>query len=474
MTRETEGSSTKGNSPSPPVSLSPTPPVPQSPNAATPRHFAVDVAWTFGARILMTLNSVAAGIIVARWLGAEGVGQLGVITVAVSMVVQLGSAGLPSANTYFVAKDRRLYHPVAVNSLLFALVLGGVLGLGLSLLAEARPYWFGFISPRLIRVAAISIPFQLLTLIGLNIFLAIGNVRRFNLLDLSGQSVVLLNAAVALIILKSDLSVLIALNTAASIIVAVIVVLLIGTYGAKLKDRMQSWRLDLGLLVRMMSYGLKFHLAILAAALMFRADLLLVNHFRGAAEAGVYSIATQLSMLLIMLPGVIATLLMPRVAAEQDVNGEMTSKVSRHAVFIMLIICLVAAPLSFFLPLLYGRGFADVTVQLLVLLPGVYLVGIQSVLAQHFNAMGLPAAVPTFWLVTLLVHIVLLLALVPRLGALGASLASTLSYTMIFALMLLYFRAKTTQSWAAILLLKTRELRDLVSLRPLAFHVREQ
>ena len=80
------------------------------------------VAWTLIARILMTINSVAAGIIVARWLGREGYGQLAVINVAIATVIQLGGAGLPSANTYFIAQDRKSFAPAAVNSLIFALV----------------------------------------------------------------------------------------------------------------------------------------------------------------------------------------------------------------------------------------------------------------------------------------------------------------------------------------------------------------
>src|SRR5882724_575593 len=85
------------------------------------RRFSVHVIWTLVARVLMTVTSVAAGIIVARWLGAEGVGQLLVINVAVATIVQLGSAGLPSANIYFIALDKNLYARTAVNSLIFAL-----------------------------------------------------------------------------------------------------------------------------------------------------------------------------------------------------------------------------------------------------------------------------------------------------------------------------------------------------------------
>ncbi|HKQ51953.1 MAG TPA: flippase [Pyrinomonadaceae bacterium] len=427
------------------------------------RRFSLHVAWTFGARVLMTLNSVAAGVIVARRLGAEGLGQLAVINVAVATAVQLGSAGLPSANTYFIARDRKEFAPAAVNSLLFSVVVGGLLALGLTWLAASRPSWFGFIPPRLIAIAAASVPFQLVTLIGLNIFLAIGRVGQFNLLDLLGQSFVLVNAAVALVVLGAGLWALVSLNTAAAVGTGLLIAALVWAHGAKMKGRL-SWRPDLRLLGRMMRYGVKFHVATLAGLLIFRLDLLVVNHFRGAAEAGVYSVASQVAMMLMLLPGVIATLLFPRVAARRDETGELACAVTRHTAFVMLFVCLAAVPLGFVLPLLYGAKFADVSVQLLILLPGVYLIGLESVLVQHFNATGLPVTIPLFWVATLLLNVALTFALVPVLGARGAALASAVSYALIFALVALYFRARTGRRLSEAFVMRGAELRNLFEL----------
>jgi O-antigen/teichoic acid export membrane protein len=410
----------------------------------------------------MTLNSVVAGIIVARWLGAEGLGQLAVINVAIATIVQLASLGLPSANTYFIAQDQRHLGPVAINSLVFALCVGGLLALGLTGLARARPDWFAFVPTQLLGIAAISIPFQLLTLIGLNIFLALGRIERFNLIDLASQLFVLINAIVALLVLNAGLWTLVTLNTATSVVIGLVLVALIFAYGAKLRDR-PLWRPDLSLFSRLIRYGIKFHISILAGALIFRADLLVVSHYRGSAEAGVYSVASQVGLMLMLLPGVIGTLLFPRVAAEQDPFGERTSRVSRHTAFVMLVVCLAAAPLSLVLPQLYGRAFADLSTQLLILLPGVFLIGIESVLVQHFSAMGLPRTIPMFWLLTLLVNLALVFALVPPFGARGAAAASTASYALIFALILFHFRSQTGATLSKTLIPSREELRDMLS-----------
>ena len=423
--------------------------------------FSKNVIWTFGARLAMVVNSVLAGIIVARWLGADGVGKLAVINVSIITLVQLGSLGLPSANTYFIAKDANQFRKAAVNSVLFAIVGGGLLAFGLVIITSSRPAWFGFVAPDLFRIAAISIPFQLLTLIGLNIFLAIGRIREFNLLDVCGQSFVLINAALALLVLRGGLGTLVTLNAVAAVLVSLVIVFMLATSAQKLDDQDKAWRSDLVLLKQMIGYGIKSHVAILAGTLIFRADLLVVNHFRGATEAGVYSLASQMATLLMMLPSVIATLLFPRVTAEQDQTGSTTCVVARHTTLVMLLCCLAAAPLSFLLPVVYGSAFSDATTQLLILLPGVFFIGLQSVLVQHFNAMGLPKTVPVFWVVTLVINLMMVFLMVPRYGARGAAFASTISYSLISFLMIGYFMVETRRSLSELFVLRPVEIRSM-------------
>ena len=68
--------------------------------------FVSGVALTFGTRLLMLAGVFGSGLIVARWLGPEGFGVYSVVNVTVALALQIGSVGLPSANTYFIARDR--------------------------------------------------------------------------------------------------------------------------------------------------------------------------------------------------------------------------------------------------------------------------------------------------------------------------------------------------------------------------------
>lgn len=425
-------------------------------------RFSTQVAWTVSVRGFMIISSVAVGIIVARWLGSGGLGSLAVLNLTVAYAVQIGSLGLVLANTYHVARDQRNLVPATFNALVFSLGWGSIVALLTMWLVAQAPGVFAGIELKLMGVAVLSIPFQLITLFGLNLLLAMGLVQRLNVLDALAQSFLVINAIIALIILNSGLWTLVSLNTAAAIAVSILVLWVVVRSISRKRGAADQWRADVPLLGRMMRYASKMHLQTVAGLLLFRADLLIVKYFRGASEAGVYAVASQVALLLMLVPGVISTLLLPRVAAERDSSGALACRMTRHTVLVMAVVCLVAVPALFALPLLYGAQFADARTQALILLPGVFLVSIGGVLSNHFSGTGLPIAIPLFWVGTLIFNMAVNFALVPQYGARGAALSSAVSYFLIFALITLYFRARTGNSLRTAFLLSKAELRDVI------------
>src|SRR5262245_2453546 len=429
--------------------------------------FISGVALTFATRLVMLAGLVGSSIIVARWLGPQGFGTLSVLNATVALTLQIASAGLPSANTYFIARNRQNLARVWANAILFGLIVGSLSALVVFACGKLNPSLIGGAESRLIGIAALSIPFQMLILLGLNVLLAADRIAQMNLLDCLSPALLLLNAIVVLIVLRGGLKTLVASNTSASAVVSVLVLAAVWKLLAGQKERGAS-RPDFSLLKTMLSYAVKFYISIMAGYVIFRADLLIVNHYRGTGEAGVYAVASQVSFLLLMIPGVIATLLFPRVASDPDPSGAFALQVTRSASPMMLVICLAAAAGSFLLPLIYGAGFAESTIQLLILLPGVYLVGLETVLVQHFTGTDLPAAIPGFWIVTVLTNLTLNVLLVPAFGARAAALNSTISYALIFLLVAVYFCRKTGRRPGEIFLPRGHEFRDLFARMRLA------
>ena len=423
--------------------------------------FASGVALTIGTRLLMLLGMVGSSVIVARWLGPEGLGSLAVLNNTIILALTIGNLGLTSANTYFIAKDRKTLAPVWANAIMFALFCGTLVAVAVVALAKIDPSLFGGVTADLILIAAISVPFQFLFLLGLNVLLATDRIRQLNLLDAMTPVSVLFNAIVVLVVLRLNLKVLVSFNTAAAVVLSACMLWAIARLVARQQER-AAFRPDGPLLKGAIGYGLRFYIPLMAAVLLFRIDLLIVNHFRGAAEAGVYAVASQVVNSLTMVPGVIALLLFPRVASYQDSRGEFAVQVTRHTTFVWLFMCAAAAAGSFLLPLVFGARFADTTIQLLILLPGIFLIGIESVLVQHFTGTGLPMAIPVFWLITLGTNIGLNLALVPGYGARAAAVNSSISYALIFGFVTVYFCLKTGRRPVEIFLLRRSDLRDLL------------
>jgi O-antigen/teichoic acid export membrane protein len=424
-------------------------------------RFSRRVGWTIGVKVLIAISSLLSGVIVARWLGPAGVGVIAALAVITALAINLGGLGLPSAITFLVARDPRGAKPIFFNAIIFGLSSGSITAVVIVVTATFRPGLLGDIPTHLLAIAAIALPFQMLFYFSLAIYLGLEKIRAYNLADLSLQAIIVVNAAVTLFLLGLDITQLVTFGTAANIIAAIVVVALLAR---SLRHAGGKWTADGGSMREMLRYGLRFLVAIIAGTVILRGDLLIVNYFRGSGEAGVYAVSTQAATLLQMMPAVVSMILFPRTASKQDSSGELTCRVTRHAAVIMFAVCLAAAPLSFLLPLFYGPAFAAVPAQFLIMLPGVYLLGIETIQVQHFTGLGLPRIVPVFWLGTMLISIALNIWLVPQFGAMAAAAVSSVSYAVIFVMVAGYFGKRTGRSFGEAFIIRKEEVREFLTL----------
>lgn len=418
------------------------------------------MALTVGARLLMAANSVVAGVLVARLLGAESLGTYLVLSVAVQVLIQISGFALTLANTYFVARSPEKLIPVAVNAALFGIVSGSICAF--IVLVFVRVLLPG-VSNELALVGLVAVPFQLVTTYAMNLFLAQGEVAKFNFVDLANQSFVLINAIVVLLIVGGGVQLLVSLNTGAAVLMAIVVaVVLYQSASARFPD--VRWRGDASLMPPMLRYSLKGFVLWVSTFLVYRLDLMIVNYFRGTAEAGVYAVATQCTLFLLLIPQAISHLLQVRVSATQDEGGDFSCRVARNTSALLFAACLLSVPGAFLISAVYGPAFSDLPVQLWILLPGVYLLGVQLVLSQYFIGTGMPMFLPLTWLATLVLNIALNLVVVPVYGARGAAFVSTICYAGISVVVLILFKARTHHSLGAILVPGISEIRSIPGL----------
>jgi O-antigen/teichoic acid export membrane protein len=167
----------------------------------------------------------------------------------------------------------------------------------------------------------------------------------------------------------------------------------------------------------------------------YRLDVFLVSGFAGAAAVGVYGVAVSITSLLWYLPNAIAFVWLPRVArlgtADATARTASVSRLTFSALLVAAIVLVVVGrPL---ISLVWGPEFDGAYVALLALLPGVVVFAVPKVVSADLLARGRSDVPAVAAALSLVVTVALDVALIPRIGVLGAALASSAAY-LTFAL----------------------------------------
>ena len=96
---------------------------------------------------------------------------------------------------------------------------------------------------------------------------------------------------------------------------------------------------------------------------------------------------------------------------------------------------------SFLINLIYTSAFASAYLPLLLLLPGVVLLGGAKVLTNEIAGRGYPQYNSINSGIALVLTVILDLVLIPRYGVPGAAFASSVAYTIIFFTSIIFYRA---------------------------------
>jgi len=138
------------------------------------------------------------------------------------------------------------------------------------------------------------------------------------------------------------------------------------------------------------------------------------------------------------------------------------ARACRHStafVWLTALALAVAGPLL--VPLIYGEPYAASVVPMLVLLPATALLTTYMLLSRFFMSIDRQQVGIATQAVSAVVNVGLNLVLIPRLGVLGAALASLFSYTLEAALITAAFRWTSGIGIASIFVLRREDWRAL-------------
>jgi O-antigen/teichoic acid export membrane protein len=393
----------------------------------------------FDASILVT--NLVTGIIVARALGPAGRGEIAAILLVAQLCVWFFSGGATEAVAYRLARKPddgpRLFATwLAIGIPLGILaIIGGELALPILFSAQSgETIDLGRIYLAVVLVMMLQ-AVQWGMLLGDHDFLFYNVIR----LLLPGLIAVGYVACLALGAFSVEAALVInAVATGATFILA----------GLRLLRRQGLGRPSRALMRETLSFGLKAHMGSVAGLVNARLDLLIVPAFLGAASVGLYSVATNVTSIIITLTATIATIVMP-VAARREKQSPRT--VIRTLQVVMLIGVAIALPLAAIanlaLGIVYGADFESAATALRILLPGVVLDAAAMVLWSGLLAANRPLLSSVAAIPAALITVVGLVLFLEEGGIDVAAIVSTCAYTVVFVISVFLYKHVVKLSW---------------------------
>lgn len=400
--------------------------------------FVKNVIHTIGSRWLTILIGLVPVILVTRGLGPEGKGQYSLVIATISVLMQLSILGLHTANTYYVSKDNNLLNKLFSNSIVWILSTVTFVSLILLLVKWLYPGEIIFISGNTIWVVIIGTYLSLSSVIFQNLGIAIHKVRIVN------RSTVLAKVLTMILIVALYFSKHLTIASAVGVAILEFATLsILCLYPIWRTMAPFKFDFDLEVLKTTIKYGFRIYMATLMGFLVVRSDVYLIKYFLGAERVGFYSSAVQIIDQIQYLAIAVSSLLMPKLASLSNPQERyrLKKRSFNHIILITGAVCLGTFLFSdLIIQILFGKAFAPAALSLKILIPAVFFLSIETVLAQYIASIGLPWSLVWGWVAAFLVNIVLNMMLIPRIGETGAAIASVFSYLaiLIFAWLISY------------------------------------
>jgi O-antigen/teichoic acid export membrane protein len=384
-------------------------------------------------QVLVTGVGMLSGVLSARLLGPAEKGVVAAAILIAGLLAGLAHLGLPYAVVYNISRapdpDTGLQQTLAVCARLVPLSLLGIAVLyGVAYAVARGSILKGLTLPVVCASFALCV-LTLLQSININMFSGLQNFRARNTM------MVLPVLGVAAFVLfywvtrRPLLGLALVWGNAAAMGLAVVV----GNAWILFRHRpVLAWHVEPGWLKDYLWYGMKFQVALVAQALNYRLDALLVNALIGNATLGLYSVAVSSAEILTLIPTAVDYVLYPKVS---EARGESKRRLTVLALGGSLYMVLAAglalgAALPWLIPMLYGSRFAGSLEPALWLLPGMVSLTVVKIVSHVAAGFGRPEYATYTTVLGLAATVPLDFLLIPRMGIIGAAWASSIAYSV--------------------------------------------
>jgi len=403
----------------------------ERPRPAAPATGARQALGTVVTKVGSLLLGMAASVVVARALQPTGRGTYHLITTIAGTAIALGHLSVEQAQTTLWAQPRyRL--AVAANSL----PLGAAVGVFAMMVASA-----------LVALAGSALTPPYLALVGpalVGVPLGICGLYITNITVLKARMATANRAALAGSVFQCGF--LIALGLAGRLTVASVVVIWVASMAVPCcvvacAGRLGPRGFDPSVAWRTVTTGLSYHLGPASLYLLLRADVFILAAQVSTRLVGIYSLAVGVvEMSRFAADSVSQVALSRQVHASDRESAEVTARMTRLTALAgaaSVLAVVVVAPIV--VPLAYGLSYAGAVPLLLLLAPGLLALGASRPVSAYLLRFHRARFVVVPSVSALVVNVALNLVLIPELGAVGCSIASSVGYVTMAALQVRLF-----------------------------------
>jgi O-antigen/teichoic acid export membrane protein len=176
----------------------------------------------------------------------------------------------------------------------------------------------------------------------------------------------------------------------------------------------------------------------LSALLLYKTDILLIRYFRDSTATAIYNSAIVPAEYVWFVPAVMQMAFLQRTAnlwADEQIDA-INDQIRTGVKYALLSLTLFGAGLYAlagpFLEIYFGAEYLPASRPLRILIVGTFFFGISRVVNPVFQATGWLKYTEANTVVVLVVSVLLNLLLIPRYGILGAAIATSCSYVLMF------------------------------------------
>jgi O-antigen/teichoic acid export membrane protein len=381
------------------------------------------------------------GILIARVLGPEGRGAVTAALAATPIFAWLFEMGCGAAAAYYTAR-----HPEAVGRLVASwLVMFVPLGIaGIVVGQFVLPHLLAAQSHHTLFLARILM-LTLVVVFVADLMYGILNGDQdftfFNLMRIT-QPLAIAAAYAALWAFGAlDVTTAVFVNAGAVALATVMV-------STRVLRRHGLGRPSLAIGRTTLWYGVRAHSQYTASLVNARLDMLIIPAFIGAASVGLYSVATNVSWIVVILSGSIATVVFPTAAARGREGCHAIVK-SLYATLVVasVIAATLAAFADFGVRLVYGPTFAGSVEPLRILLIGSVMWAAAGTVCAGLYALNRPFTAAMAQISAAAVTVAGLTLFLQSGGIRAAAIVSSVAYTLVFVIALVLYRRASGLGW---------------------------